>query len=455
MNTRTGLFAIVIALLASLLAVVPVAPSVPVLAQTSPLVVTKSAPGDVLAGEPISYTLTAENTGAMPLYNLSFRDVLAPGVAYVPGSTAPSSAGEPQVITNQIPDTNPGAGIADTIPQQTLVWSNVSDLQSDDEFSVTFRVLPNSTGAPARNDVHVIGAVIDNEGEGYAGTDARRLPTFDDTGVLEPDPSVVVGASPTVSTTLTAVAIEKDSTGAPEGELLRGVHDNVVTYSLTVEATDLGSTDTITVTDLIPAQLEFLGCGGQDNGTSGPLGGPAPEYDGAPLLSATAPLTPCVTPGRVETVTNPTLGGITYSGVHTLVEWTLPTVAPGAPVVLRYRAGIPLFANELFPAGQVPPTDGTQGSNLDNNTGASTREQPLAENAVTNIARVESVRSSVSNDRMIWIASSKRLTRVAGSSRSMPYAWCSLICQPAPMPSTSRPFEIRSIVAARLARIAG
>ncbi len=56
---------------------------------------------------------------------------------------------------------------------------------------------------------------------------------------------------------------------------------------------------------------------------------------------------------------------------------------------------------------------------------------------------------------MIWIASSKRCTRRPGGSSSIPYALCSLICQPAPSPSTIRPLERWSIVAARLASTAG
>ena len=65
------------------------------------------------------------------------------------------------------------------------------------------------------------------------------------------------------------------------------------------------------------------------------------------------------------------------------------------------------------------------------------------------------VRSSSSSERTIWIASSKRCTRLPGGSSSMPYALCSLICQPAPMPSTMRPLEMWSIVVARLASTAG
>ena len=391
-NPDKRLLAIVVAIVASVLVVVPPAVSSPVLAQTptTDIKASKNAPGQVLAGQPITYTLSAENASSTPYYNLTFRDVLPLGVTYA-GPSSPAAAGEPQVTINQVPDTNPGAAVGATIPQQTLIWSNVADLQARDEFSLTFTVNVNSSGDPARNDVHVIGATIANRGEVYAGSDPRRLPSFDSAGVVVPAADVVSASTPVTSTTLTAVEIAKSSTGGPEGEMLRGVHDQVVTYSLTVRATSLGGTSPITVTDLIPAQLEFLGCGREDNGTSGPGGLPEPEYAGAPLLSDTPQVAGCVAPDRVDTVSNPVLGGVSYIGVYTLVQWDLSGVDATNPVVLSYAAGIPLFANALFPVGSVPATNGPQGSNLDNNTGASTREPAKAqgEQAITNIARIE------------------------------------------------------------------
>ena len=52
-------------------------------AADSTIALTKSAPASVLAGSPVPYTLTATNpanaANAAPQYNVSFRDVLAPG----------------------------------------------------------------------------------------------------------------------------------------------------------------------------------------------------------------------------------------------------------------------------------------------------------------------------------------------------------------------------------------
>ena len=77
----------------------------------------KSAPGSVLLGDPVPYTLTASNpAGNDPLYNVSFSDVLPAGFEYV-GPTTPASAGEPTV-------TQTSSG------QTLLVWNNVTDLQA-------------------------------------------------------------------------------------------------------------------------------------------------------------------------------------------------------------------------------------------------------------------------------------------------------------------------------------
>ncbi len=65
-------------------------------AQAAPAIsLTKSAPGSVLAGDTVTYTLTATNPGSDPLFNISFRDVLPNGIRYVAGSTTPVESGEP------------------------------------------------------------------------------------------------------------------------------------------------------------------------------------------------------------------------------------------------------------------------------------------------------------------------------------------------------------------------
>ena len=71
-------------------------------AQAASLTLGKEAPASELAGANITYELTATNpnvAGAAPEYNITFRDELPVGVAYVPGSTTESYFGEPTIIT--------------------------------------------------------------------------------------------------------------------------------------------------------------------------------------------------------------------------------------------------------------------------------------------------------------------------------------------------------------------
>ena len=87
------------------------------------------------------------------------------------------------------------------------------------------------------------------------------------------------------------------------------------------------------VTDYLPASLEFLGCGGVDNTTTGP------EYPGAPSLTATPAVgTDCPTPVSVDTVSAP--AGLA-PGVYTQVTWDVGTLAAGQVLTINYAAGIP------------------------------------------------------------------------------------------------------------------
>lgn len=59
-----------------------VLPAAPAAATGNPdISLSKSAPGSVLVGEPVTYTLTVTNPAdAVPAYNLSLRDVLPAGM---------------------------------------------------------------------------------------------------------------------------------------------------------------------------------------------------------------------------------------------------------------------------------------------------------------------------------------------------------------------------------------
>ncbi len=321
-------------------------------AADSTLTLNKTAPASVLLGDDIPYELTAANAGPDPLYNVGFSDVLPPGFEYK-APTSPASAGEPTITTN-------GSG------QQVLAWTNVTDLQANSDFTLSFTAkrvtpLPDTIVPVDTNSATVAGQ-----------SNERTVPKFDANGAPI---NATSQASDTATTTRDPFVIEKEEPSL-EGELLRGVHDQRTVYTLRVRNNKVVATEDITITDYIPAGLEFLGCGNVDNSqvvteeypNSGPLGVPAID----PI--------PCPTPDSVETVENP--GSLT--GVYTAVTWTVGTLAPDEDYEIKYVAGIPLQENTMTWEGQTPPTTGEQGSNLDNNTtGASTREG-LIERSLTN-----------------------------------------------------------------------
>ncbi len=353
MHRRSGRLAAPLTISLILLGAVTLPPAPAAAAGTPAITVGKQAPATVLAGLPIGYTLTASNSaanpGAQPEYNASFRDVLPLGLSYTAGSTTPADAGDPTIYTN------PGTG------QQTLIWSDVADLQVGSSATLHFSTAVNTSTLP-------VGSVVRNIANGYASTAPRTVPAFDATGLPIANASVQTANSSQTATTVTALQLTK-AEPSTEAKLLRGVHDHPTVYTLTVANTARAATNGVTVTDYLPAEEEFLGCGQVDNSAG-------VEYPGAPSLAATPAVgVNCPTPASVDTVSNPPPNGsVSYpAGIYTKVVWNLGTLAAGQTVLISYAAGIPLRQNVLFSGGPTPASLG-QAANLDNNTGPSTRQ---------------------------------------------------------------------------------
>jgi uncharacterized repeat protein (TIGR01451 family) len=306
----------------------------------------------VLAGEPSTVTLTATNVTSQDLYNIAFSYVLPAGVSYSAGTTTPSSVGDPQVFV-VTDNSNP----ANPTTHQVLVWNNVDDLPIGDVEHISFGIVADPSAYP-------VGAQIPGTGSVYVQTDPRLLTQFDANGAVVPGTYVGSDSASPVQTSVSALRVTKTEP-SPESELMRGIHDHTTTYTIKVQNTDVAATDGVTVTDYIPAGLEFLGCGATDNSA-------AVEYSGAPRLSATPAVPNCVTPDSVDTVNDPT--GYP-AGVYTKVTWTLGDLAANETTSIVYAAGIPLRANTMtFPGTEPSGASLGQASNLDNNTGAPTRQ---------------------------------------------------------------------------------
>ena len=315
-----------------------------------------TADNTILVGESVAYTLTVRNSGAAGVgraYNVSASDVLPAGMSYTPGS---SSLGEPKVIAN-----SPSAG------KTTLLWTNLFDVSPSGTATLEYSVTPDPAVLP-------VGATFTNSATVYGTNDPFDVSNFSATGACTA--ACDFAASDAQETRVNAIEIRK-SEPSPESELLRGIHgSNSTTYTITVRNNRVNATTGIALTDYLPAGLEFLGCGAEDN-TAGTL----VEYDGASRLtdvpSIAAP--PCRQPSAVDTVSaDPDGTGPAPTAVYTKVTWADFDLAPGATRTFTYRAGIPLYANTVdWPAGTPSVDAGLQAANLDNNTGPSTAETPV------------------------------------------------------------------------------
>ncbi|MGH2937318.1 MAG: isopeptide-forming domain-containing fimbrial protein [Solirubrobacterales bacterium] len=328
----------------------------------------KSQPAQALIGTQQEVHLTASNPlGEARGYNLSCRDVLPAGVAYA-GSATPV---EPRVLTNA-----PGPG------ETTLIFENVADLSANSKYDLSFKV----EALPAIFQITKLHVYTDHA-EAFVNADPRFQPGFNAKG------EAIVGsytgsASDNATTELTAVEVVK-SEPSPEGEILRGVHEHQTVYTLTVKNNHVGPTGELEVEDLLPAGLEFLGCGTVDNTTDTATNpGSTEEYAGSgPIDPGHAPAAPeCAKhqPYYVGTVLNPAGHP---AGIYTQVKWkNLPELGPSQEFQIQYVAAIPILQNSTtwFDGNEPTAESLAQVANLDNNTGPET----VDEEALTNYGEV-------------------------------------------------------------------
>jgi len=327
----------------------------------APLSITSVLTPRVLAGDPSTVALTATNGGTTDYFNASYRYELSQGVSYTSGSSrGPNGVviADPNVVT--VVDTSPVG------THQILIWSNVADLPAGLAATLTFGL---TSTLP-------VGSTFGGNGSVYTNTDPRLIAKFDSAGnaISGFDNSAIAPSAPLSNTRVTALKVTK-SEPSPEHELMRGVHTQQQTYTIVTQNTTQGATDSVVVVDYLPAALEFLGCTGAADNTTGQT----PEFGGSGPLVTTAGGSNCVAPTLVETINNrpPAADGTVFPAafVFTKVTWTIGTLAAGASSTITYAAGIPLRENVMFAAGTAPSSaSGAQGSNLDNNTGPSTRQ---------------------------------------------------------------------------------
>ncbi|MEN2740501.1 isopeptide-forming domain-containing fimbrial protein [Microbacterium sp. X-17] len=351
----------------------------------------------ILAGEDATFDVGVKNSSSTQNgYNTSLTLTVPNGIGFV------SSGGMGTPIVYASGDTLPNSAKTPplaTVPAgfQLWVFMDVADLPATAAYTSTLTVRPDAAVFP-------VGANPAFGLTGYVSSDPTLVPMFDGSTGVGGVPALNDTSSGTASTTAPVHALRLTKTEpSPEIELLRGVHDNPTTYTLTVENTPEGATNGVTVVDYLPAGLEFLGCGTVENTqnspllyTSGGALGGSREYPGAGPLGTAGDPGDCLTPATVETVDSGLPAGLA-AGVYTKVTWNLPSLTntssnvgingvpqsvPGTAgtagaYVIKYRAAVALFENTMnfvTTAGGPPNTTGQQAANLNNNNGPSTRQ---------------------------------------------------------------------------------
>lgn len=321
---------------------------------SDPAITLTQSGGGVLFGNTQTVTLTAANPSSQTDwgYNLSYEATLPAHTTYVATTTPGVPA--PTVLTNV-----PSGGT-------TVIWQNVADLSPGSSNSIAFTV-SHSTTALAPGDSYTITSAA------YVNTDVRQVPQFSDTTGAVDTATETGSATASQTSTISAIALST-SEPSPEGKLLRGVHDHRTIYTLTVTNNAVKQTTGIAVTEYLPANLEYLGCGTGDNTTDAATDpGTTVEYQGAPALNAGgAPggLTNCVAATSVSSLST-TPPGASSAAVYTVVTLPVGTLAAGASEQLQFVAGVPIRANTTTWTNGTP-TGTAEASNLDNNSGPET-----------------------------------------------------------------------------------
>ncbi len=356
-----------------LVAIALIAPATAAAAGEPDISLEKVAPKQALLGTQQEASLVVKNPAGQPRgYNLSIRDVLPIGVAYVAGSASSS----PQILEDA-----PGVG------ETTLIFENLADLSGNSEYTLSYKVEPSPTF------FKITGShTYENHAEAFVSRKPRLKPSFAENGEVIINGAIAGRASATAKTELMAVEIEK-SEPSPEGEILRGVHDHQTVYTLTVHNNHVGPTSNIELEDWLPAGLEFLGCGNVDNTTNTKTNpGSAEEYAGS------GPIDPGHAPAGFETAaceahlpyyvkTEEAEPPGKPKGIYTHVKWkNLGELPAGGELKLHYVAAVPILRNSVSWLGTEPSAASLgQTANLGNNTGPETFD----EEKLTNVAQVK------------------------------------------------------------------
>ncbi len=211
-----------------------------ILASTTPvLTLNQTISAEPLLGGDVTYRIAIGNTGANPVtdkaYNLTITDTLPAGLSYQSASIAPTSQ-QPQADGSTI-----------------LIWDNITDVEVNEELTldVTAVLSAGLTTVDSFENVVTIAAntIPDNSGDWLtkANTLVARPQAIDIELVAQQSTG------------------DEQATGAGEYD---GSADWPFRYTATVRNNNVGSTENVTATLLLPANLAYLGNPTVSNGAS-------------------------------------------------------------------------------------------------------------------------------------------------------------------------------------------
>jgi large repetitive protein len=323
-------------------------PSAQAAAPSSPAVqLQRQVAASTLYGKDVAVTLEATTAATEPdAYNLSFDDILPVGAT---------------VTTSDFPYTKITQGDGTT----RLVWSNVADLLAGAtvDLHYTFSYATIAT-TPVPTKVYDVGDTFTGTADAYVSKDPRMVPKPDATGATWTSADgYASNASTTKLVPFTVTTVEERS--PDEHELLRGVHADKTSFKIVVTNNTIAATSSVSITDYLPAALEYLGCTAADHSAG-------QEYAGSgDLTGGFPPMTSCDSAYTARVVT--THGDPNVSdGVYTKVVWGgIGVLQPGDVTTLQFAAAIPMHAN--VDTGST--ADAT--ADLDDNTGAEAADEQV------------------------------------------------------------------------------